>query len=80
MRGANSAKEREGLTIGARTFDVFIIMNTAKKAEAITSDLLPTVERGPYINGNFTAQDSRARISLEKGDYILKAQAAKKQG
>ena len=58
------------------TFDVIIGEYTAEKAEAIYERFLNTVERGLYINGNFTAAEIEGADWVEKDDSILKAQVA----
>ncbi len=58
------------------TFDVVIGEYTAARAEEIYERFLETVDRGLYINGNFTGAEIEGADWVEKDDSILKAQVA----
>lgn len=58
------------------TFDVIIGEYTAEKAEEIYERFLRTVERGLYIDGNFTGAEIEGADWVEKEDSILKAKVA----
>ena len=49
---------------------------TAEKAEEIYERFLRTVERGLYIDGNFTGAEIEGADWVEKEDSILKAKVA----
>ena len=58
------------------TFDVIIGEYTAQAAEAIYEAFLLKLERGLYIDGNFTSAEIVGADWVEKEDSILKAQVA----
>lgn len=69
-------QKRQRVYDRSMTFDVIIGEYSAEKAEAIYERFLDTVERGLYINGNFTSVEIEGADWVEKDDSILKAQVA----